>query len=372
MLEDKKEMRDGFHKIVKSCNLASSQGISYVWIDTCCIDKSSNAELGEAINSMYRYYKESKVCYAYLADVDSSQGSFAHSRWFTRGWTLQELIAPDRVEFYGNNWRYLGNKINLREDIIAASGIPESALYHTKSLDSFPVAQRLSWAAKRRTTRTEDAAYCLIGLLGIEMGLLYGEGSLAFKRLWETILQSREDYSIFLYTGLVNRFKTWESPPSINETQEYPLNSRHTPRRTIENWDGLEQHSPIDVISARSFAEYLPPIEREPLAPQPTGRGLRLNLYAKSVRKELIAWIYCTQERRGKTYALCTRIIPSAVESNTPRHYIRGVISGEVYYVAIDRLRGFELKDIYISLKPREDPAMRGGHNLSDHYIDYA
>jgi len=238
---------------------------------------------------------------------------------------------------------------------MAISGIPKSVLLHDDPPDSVPIAQRLSWAERRTTTRVEDGAYCLIGLLGIEMGLLYGEGILAFKRLWETILQSREDYSIFLYTGRVNGFKTWESLPLNNTPQTYPLNSIHTPLRTMENWDGFEQHSPMDVVSGRSFAEYLPPIEREPLAPQLTGRGLRLNFYTKLVRKELIAWVYCTQERKGKIYAVCTRITPSTVESDTQRRYTRGVLSGEVFYVTIDRLRGFELKDIYISLKPRED-----------------
>jgi hypothetical protein len=122
------EERTGYAKVDKTCELATEHGLDYVWIDTCCIDKSSSAELSEAINSMYRWYQNATVCYAYLSDVHAEGSSPAEmgkqirkSRYFTRGWTLQEIIAPSIVAFSNVNWREIGTKYTLHADLKAPS-----------------------------------------------------------------------------------------------------------------------------------------------------------------------------------------------------------------------------------------------------------
>lgn len=176
--------------------------IEYAWIDTCCIDRTSSAELSEAINSMYRWYKESKYCFAFLADVQGEQGEvgldFHKARWFTRGFTLQELLAPPHVQFFDGQWRHIGNRTSLAGQISAVTKIPERILIDGTT-QSASVAQKLSWAADRETTRPEDVAYCLLGLLDVNMPLLYGEGSKAFIRLQEEILKESDDQSIFAW-----------------------------------------------------------------------------------------------------------------------------------------------------------------------------
>ena len=226
--------KNGFAKLEGSCAQARRDGYKYIWIDTCCIDKSSSAELSESINSMFQWYQKSARCYAFLDDVNDdadkkrSFGSLEKSRWFKRGWTLQELIAPRDVRFYDEDWSCMGTRgadINgdcsrdLAERISLATGIPVKALHwysprehesHVRSwklfrseaaalatsLDSFSVAQRMSWAAGRRTTRVEDEAYSLLGLFGVNMPLLYGEGRRAFFRLQQEILRTSNDQSI--------------------------------------------------------------------------------------------------------------------------------------------------------------------------------
>ena len=162
--------------------------------DLCCIDKTSSAELSEAINSMYRWYQESGVCYAYLADVPPN--AFSKSRWFTRGWTLQELIAPSTVIFLDQKWQEIGTKSSLQRVISEITGIPTDILLGG-DLEDASIAQRMSWASKRETTRVEDAAYCLMGIFSIHMPMLYGEGERAFIRLQEEIMRVSDDHSLF-------------------------------------------------------------------------------------------------------------------------------------------------------------------------------
>jgi hypothetical protein len=172
------------------------------------IDKTSSAELTEAINSMYSWYREAAVCYAYLSDVltkdgidieNRSIGSFAKSRWFTRGWTLQELLAPTNVLFYDADWAEIGSKAELCEDVSIITGIPSQALAGATHLGAFPIAERMSWASTRSTTRVEDAAYCLLGIFDVNMPLLYREGYKAFSRLQDEIMRTSTDQSIFAW-----------------------------------------------------------------------------------------------------------------------------------------------------------------------------
>ncbi|KAK5198598.1 hypothetical protein LTR47_007594 [Exophiala xenobiotica] len=200
------ESRRGFSKLKSTCCRAAADGFDYVWIDTCCIDKRSSAELSEAINSMYRWYQNATVCYAYLEDVYSNPGENSEdmdhesreSRWFTRGWTLQELIAPSILIFFNKTWEQLGTKTSMAASISSFTRIPQSILLGG-DLDQESVARRMSWASTRQTTRVEDLAYCLLGIFNINMPLLYGEGERAFVRLQEEIIKVSTDYSLFAW-----------------------------------------------------------------------------------------------------------------------------------------------------------------------------
>jgi ankyrin repeat protein len=196
--------KKGYEKVKSCCSVARANGLKYVWIDTCCINKTSSAELSEAINSMYRWYQEADVCYSYLADV-SSKAIFSGSRWFTRGWTLQELIAPSTVIFLNNEWKEIGTKASLRQDISNCTDIPVSILLGDDDLETVSIAQRMSWAAKRKTSRIEDRAYCLLGIFGINMPLIYGERETAFTRLQEEIMRISDDHSLFAWKSCDNR-----------------------------------------------------------------------------------------------------------------------------------------------------------------------
>ena len=189
----------GFVKVKDCCAYAKEKGeFDYVWIDTCCIDKTSSAELAEAINSMYRWYQEADICYGFLADV-SREEEMSGCKWLTRGWTLQELIAPPNLLFLNKNWEELGTKGDLAESISRWTGIPVSVLEGTADIETLSIAQRMSWASTRRTTRLEDQAYCLMGLFGINMPLIYGEGRRAFTRLQEEIMRISDDHSILAW-----------------------------------------------------------------------------------------------------------------------------------------------------------------------------
>ena len=193
--------KSGYVKIVETCRIARRKHeLQYAWIDTCCIDKTSSVELSEAINSMYKWYQEAEICFAYLADVDTEE-SFFTSRWWGRGWTLQELIAPDAVHFYDKHWVFKGTKIspNLTEGISKVTAIPYAVLVHPKLITLHSVSERMMWASSRKTTREEDLAYCLLGIFDINLPLLYGEGSKAFFRLQEEIINQYDDMTIFAW-----------------------------------------------------------------------------------------------------------------------------------------------------------------------------
>ncbi len=220
-------------KIRRCCELAEKHGYKWVWIDTCCIDKTSSAELSEAINSMFRYYALSAICYGYLRDVDAafftledlandcdhaffspedereSPNPYSHERycsfrfstWFKRGWTLQELIAPRFFVFLSSSWEVIGTKADLAGLLDWHFGIPAIVLQLRISHTRFSIAQRMSWFRGRRTTRQEDEAYCLLGLFEIHMSPLYGEGRNAFRRLQEEIMKQSADTTLFAWTG---------------------------------------------------------------------------------------------------------------------------------------------------------------------------
>ncbi|KAM7186160.1 Heterokaryon incompatibility protein (HET) domain containing protein [Naviculisporaceae sp. PSN 640] len=194
--------KKGYGKIDMTCNLAVEDRLDYAWVDTCCIDKTSSAELSEAINSMYRWYQRSSICYAYLSDIHLGthvEDGLKNCRWWTRGWTLQELIAPQNLEFYDRHWNRRGTKVQLVELIFDITGIDVSILTHTARLSSVPLGRRMAWAAGRETTRIEDRAYSLLGIFNVNMPLLYGEEEKAFTRLQEEIIKLTSDLSILAW-----------------------------------------------------------------------------------------------------------------------------------------------------------------------------
>ncbi|CZR58832.1 related to beta transducin-like protein [Phialocephala subalpina] len=196
----------GSDKLQRSCKQAEKDNLSYIWIDTCCIDKTDSVELGEAINSMFRWYNKATICYAYLLDVPSDDNprdlnsEFRKSRWFKRGWTLQELLAPQRLQFYSSDWRFLGTKGGMCNVVEEITGISRQFLLRIQQLHKASVAQRMSWAAQRETTREEDIAYCLLGIFGVSLPMIYGERrEHAFFRLQEQIMKTTRDDSILAW-----------------------------------------------------------------------------------------------------------------------------------------------------------------------------
>ncbi|KAK5680567.1 hypothetical protein LTS10_007499 [Elasticomyces elasticus] len=207
---------NGWRKLLSFCDVARDQhGLNYGWADTVAIDKSSSAELTQAINSMYRYYQESSVCIAYLSDVledDPSSSGFhgqisiakvCASKWFTRGWTLQELIAPHTLVFYTSKWMALGilsDSVDMVKAIEGLTNIPTSLLHGIrKKPTDYPIATRMSSASRRVTARPEDEAYCLLGIFDVNLPLIYGEGERAFVRLQEEIVRRSTDHTIFTW-----------------------------------------------------------------------------------------------------------------------------------------------------------------------------
>jgi len=214
----------GSAKVVAACALARREDYQYIWIDTCCIDKSSSAELSEAINSMFKWYQGSKVCFAFLADVNFDVGAddeFEQSRWFSRGWTLQELIGPRSLVFFDKSWARIGSRGAMAGRIAAITKIEVGFLKQSgdtslqERLSSATVATRMTWAAARTTSRPEDMAYCLMGLFDVHMPLLYGEGgSRAFFRLQREIVQRCNDATILAWIPPIDRKSSFALPRS--------------------------------------------------------------------------------------------------------------------------------------------------------------
>ncbi|KFA66722.1 hypothetical protein S40285_09574 [Stachybotrys chlorohalonatus IBT 40285] len=261
--------KSGYTKIKRSAELARSEGHEFIWVDTCCIDNRSSAELSEAINSMYRWYSRAVVCYVYLDDVRFQPHGFNNgefytlcqpSRWFTRGWTLQELIAPKNVVFYTADWKRMGNKNHrpVRRALATITEINELVLEGVVSPLSMSVAARMKWASRRQTTRAEDIAYSLMGIFGVNMPLLYGEGTKAFVRLQEEILKGSNDHTIF----------AWKMPKA--EGLDTPLS-------------GLLADSPAAFADIEDYRPLPPITSRGSMTWTITNHGLRIPLFLRAV-----------------------------------------------------------------------------------------
>ncbi|KAF5861151.1 hypothetical protein ETB97_000591 [Aspergillus alliaceus] len=247
---------EGYRKVERFCEVANQNGFEYAWIDTCCINKESSAELSEAINSMFRWYESAGRCYAYLYDIssDGDQSDLStkirSSEYFKRGWTLQELIAPPDVRLLADDWSEIGSRDSWCSLIHDITNIDESILRGSAQLSDFSIARRMSWAAGRKTTRTEDVAYCLMGIFHVNMPLLYGEGEKAFVRLQEEIMKESADQTLF----------AWEA--------------RETSERLAT---GLLAQSPADFKNSGDIVPFY--FSKKDAAPfSVTNRGIRLHL----------------------------------------------------------------------------------------------
>lgn len=289
--------KQGLQKVLDAAKVAALEGCDWIWIDTCCIDKASSSELSEAINSMYRWYQGSEICLVYLEDAklgdkdlqDLSDESLMRliwdSRWITRGWTLQELLAPRSVSFYSKDWSFIGksSEDRITRLLAEATGIDIGVLSGDIAPQEVSVANRMRWASRRKTTRQEDMAYCLMGLFSVNMPLLYGEGGArAFIRLQVEILQATDDQTIF----------AWSAPPGSEYNSEAsgllaesPAYFRDTPKMyPMSDW--YQSESPIPWIR--------------------TNRGLMVQLYLQPSNSDedseedssddFVAVLYCTAE----------------------------------------------------------------------------
>lgn len=267
----------GYRKIKDFCDFAQQRGYDWAWVDTCCIDKRSSADLTEAINSMYMWYRMAGECHVLLHDY---RQTLRRCEWFSRGWTLQELLAPDTVVFCTAEWEVIGHKHNhqncpcekpdarkpLGEDLVPmlakCTKIPAQFLSKKRSSAEASVAERMSWASMRVTTRKEDEAYCLLGLFDINMALYYGEGANAFQRLQKKILQISEDTSIFCFIPLDRDNKLLAaSPRDFEESHGVEVGHLSSSEPYRETNKGLRIRSPAGsglVIFSKSSGSYSP------------------------------------------------------------------------------------------------------------------
>jgi hypothetical protein len=226
----------GFTKIQFCCGQALKEDIEFVWVDTCCIDKTSSAELSEAINPMYRWYQKARICYAYLRDVsmpEDGEVDIRGSLWFQRAWKLKELLAPRQLVFFSSDWKVVGSKEEKISTIAEATGIDDDYLIYGQ-LKMASIAKRMSWAANRKATRAEDIAYSLFGIFDVQMPLLYGEGlPKAFRRLQEEIMKYSDDHTLFAW------------------------GERYTnPNKTAMYWDETTRSGKLDILKSHNRSSY--------------------------------------------------------------------------------------------------------------------
>lgn len=325
--------KKGYEKIRGCCVQALRDGYSWVWIDTCCIDKRSSSELSEAINSMYSWYEKSRTCYAYLEDVCSLDGPnpLRESTWFKRGWTLQELIAPAEVEFFSRDWNRIGTKTYMVHSLAEISRVAVDVLRDGIYVFQASLAEKMSWAVGRETTREEDKAYSLMGIFGINMPTLYGEGFRAFTRLQQEILRVSNDHSIF----------TWQRKSlAAGLLAESPDEFAHS-----SNWHPLDYQSFVSTFSIPSpkpdftttnYGLYI----QLPLAPIPGYEGYYL------------AFLACKRSRGpGEVLNSWPAIILRRLPGSFHRKFLRTSFRNQmITYARLADYQSYETEPIWISV----------------------
>ncbi|KAI4601788.1 hypothetical protein KJ359_010652 [Pestalotiopsis sp. 9143b] len=303
------DKKAGYHKVVQACEQARRDGIRYLWCDTMCINKESSAELSEAINSMFKWYRDAKVCYVYLTDVtfpskktrhglvptqsnfpgwfpyamerkqdddfSEMKARFMASRWWTRGWTLQELLAPKNVAFFTLDWMLLGHKSGIAPWISSRTRIHREALEDATTISNFSIAQRMSWAASRTTTVVEDMAYCLLGIFDINMPMLYGQGEGAFQKLQHEIIKASGDQSIFAWT--------------IEDGDSHP-------------WTGALARSPNSFKNCGSIVRN-PEFKQEPSSRTNVGFKMRVGMINNAFMTQSYIGLGCFLELHGESHS---------------------------------------------------------------------
>lgn len=319
-------------KIRNACARARHDGFRWLWVDTCCIDKTNSTELSEAINSMYIYYRTAAMCYALLDDVPSGDdpnapnSAFCRSKWFTRGWTLQELIAPASVIFLSKDWTVIGPKRRLAPLLERVTGIDRRVLTHKRPLDDVSVACRMSWAAGRKTSRVEDGAYSLMGLFGVYMPTIYGEGNHAFVRLQEEIIKKCPDQSIFAWGRTLDEQATGTFVATAREHNYAP--SAHLETLLAPSPAEFAGCANISPIQHWELAERLGIPETVPEYTN-TSFGMRTTLpmvsiaHTSSVDASL-AFLAC-EDGKGRLVALYLRSHPRT--STSSKHFVGGYIA---------------------------------------------
>ncbi|KAF8141359.1 hypothetical protein EV363DRAFT_1307880 [Boletus edulis] len=269
----------GCTKLRQFCAIAEALGCSLAWADTCCIDKTSSAELDEAIRSMFKWYRNSAVCVVLLAEA-TSQDSIRDDPWFTRGWTLQELLAPATIKFYGADWSPLSTFSNDKENIEMMHIISEITHIDHRDLRYFSpgllnVREKMRWASSRKTTRVEDVAYSLLGIFDISMPIAYGEGKRAFRRLMEVIANECREWQIFAWAGPHSPYSTAfpESPSGYRALSDATNALMPSPGRSLHPsrpWD-LRVGYPFYAMTKKGLKmevlviEMMLHIDREPI-----------------------------------------------------------------------------------------------------------
>lgn len=295
VMENTGKDKIGYQKIIACGRQAAKDGYAFLWADTCCIDKNSSSELSEAINSMWNYYSDCQVCYAYLNDVAGGLSTaerdeaFAASKWFTRGWTLQELLAPTILVLFDATWNIIGTKDELAKRI---SDITNIDLRHLSGDPLFrlkaSIAERMSWASNRSTKRSEDIAYCLLGIFDINMPLLYGEGTNAFRRLQEEIMKQSTDLSILAWEATIR--SPW-MPVKDQEIKHSRINARTFVSGALLAPSPLMFRNCTDIVESHDVS----PIKHHTI----TNRGFQIELPVVKQADGVLVLLNC---RRASDY----------------------------------------------------------------------
>jgi hypothetical protein len=312
---------------------------------------------------MYRWYKNAAICYAYLVDVPTVysvkdpcwggvfdvRGTFGSSRWFTRGWTLQELIAPKVVEFYAEDWTEIGTKSSLREELSLVTGI-DIHILDGEDPSVYNVAERMSWAAFRKTTRIEDAAYCLLGIFQVYMPLLYGEGQRAFLRLQEEVLKTAEDYTLLAwgaYLGSDVRSSIDLNPKIFLGPLAEDVFEFRVPNKSTWGYSELQVDRFPEIVLHRS-ENYL--MADSP--PMMTASGLHISLPLLKVSdKSYLAYLYCRQRQTNELLCMSLRSILHG------RNQYERQFSGNCgyHFLSASRLSSFQIATMYIRQRRQHD-----------------